>query len=235
LFCYLFPPTYNFAQEDFDENSFLDSLYDVSVDKWRGYEYKKSIKTARLLLEEALTYNKHYYTHYGHNILGLNYADLNDTVRAKNHYQKGFIFAKKSEDDALLLSAYNNLGNVYSDNKNTIQKGIDYYNLVIDLATELNQEEKLFNPTVNIAWTYLDKEEYEKAWPYLERSWTLFGDGENTAIKSQLNSLTGRHYVGIQDLDKAKPYFEEAIMMVERDSLIFQASEIYDEYGQDGL
>lgn len=221
-----------FAQEIIVKDIFLDSLYNNSSKSLDNYEYKESIDISMKLLAEAKRSNNNYYNYLGNNILGTNYNELNDTLRAKRHYQDALEFAQKMENDTLLLGAYNNLGNIYSEDKNTTQIGIDYYNLVINLATKINRPDNIFTSTVNIAWTYIDNKNYRRAWPYLERSWELFGDKDDTYIASQLNNLTGRYYMGIGDYLNARPYFEKAIVMVEQDTLILQASHVYEEYAK---
>lgn len=225
-------PAQFFAQQAIIKDSFLDSLYTTSSKNLSQYHYKEAIEFSMQLLDSAKRTNNDYYHHLGHKVLGTSYYELNDTIRAKKHYEDALLYAQKLENDTLVLGSYNNLGNIYSEDKNTTQTGIDYYNLVINLATKLNNVENIFTPTVNIAWTYIDNKEFRRAWPYLKRSWELYGEKEDTFIESQLNNLTGRYYVGINQLEKARPYFEEAIIMVEKDSLILQASHVYEEYAK---
>ncbi|MCM4159759.1 response regulator [Antarcticibacterium flavum] len=194
------------------------------------YQYKDAIEIAMDLVEESKKRKNNYYHYVGHNILGSSYYDLNDTLRAKKHYEDALIAAEKTSNDTLLLGAYNNLGNIYSEDKNTTQIGIDYYNLVINLAAKLKNEEQILNPTVNIAWTYIDNKQYKRAWPYLEKSWQLYGNRKDPFIESQLSNLTGRYYLGVNNLDSAAVYFEKAVQMVEQDSLILQASYVYENY-----
>src|SRR5690606_37846614 len=141
-------------------------------------------------------------------------------------------YAQKEENDTLILGAYNNLGNIYSEDINTTQIGIDYYNLVINLATKIDHPESIFNPTVNIAWTYIDNKQYTRAKPYLVKAWELFGEKNDPFIESQLLYLEGRYSMGINNLDKAKTSFEKAITLVEDESLILQASYVYEKYAQ---
>lgn len=221
-----------FAQQGPFAEIYLDSLYKSSTLNYKNYKYKEAIESSLLLIEEAKKSNHHYYHYQGHNILGGSYNDLNDTIRAKKHYEDALVYAQRTNVDTLVLGAYNNLGNIYSEDRNTTQIGIDYYNLVINLATKLDNPDYLFTPTVNIAWTYIDNQQYPEAWRYLERSWELFGDRDDNLSRSQLATLTGRYYMGINNPEKAKPYFEEAIELVEKDSLILQAAVVYEEYAK---
>ena len=181
-------------------------------------------------MEETKTAKNEYYHYRAHRTLGAAYADINDTLHSRQHYRDALQIALELDNDTLLLSSYNNLGNVYSEDKNTTQIGIDYYNKVIELANKVNIVNQLLAPTANIAWTYLDNNQYEKAYPYLKSAMELFGDSEDNSTSSQLNTLMGRYYMGVNYLETAKPYFEDAIEKVEKDTLILEASLVYKEY-----
>ena len=232
LFLVLQFSTLTFAQQGPVAEVYLDSLHQSSTTDFKNYKYKESIETSLLLIEEAKKSNNDYYHFQGHNILGGSYNDLNDTLRAKKHYEDALVYAQRTEVDTLILGAYNNLGNIYSEDRNTTQIGIDYYNLVINLATKLGKTDFLFTPIVNIAWTYIDNKQYKTAWPYLERAWELLGDKNDNLSRSQLATLTGRYFMGVNNPEKAKPYFEEAIDLVETDALILQAAVAYEEYAK---
>ncbi|UJH92403.1 tetratricopeptide repeat protein [Antarcticibacterium sp. 1MA-6-2] len=179
-------PTLHFAQD----RSALISLQKTSEESLINYEYKDAIEAAMQLLDEAKKFDDNYFHYHAHKVLGSSYNDLNDTLRAKRHYEQALEYAQKSGNDTLILGAYNNLGNIYSEDKKTTQKGIDYYNLVINLATRMDNKENIFTPTVNIAWTYIDNKQYAKAWPYLKRSWEMYEGRNDFYIESQLNNLT---------------------------------------------
>lgn len=212
------------------DNAYLDSIYKASEENLYNYQYKESIEDALVLLEEAEQAENHYYNYYAHNLLGNNFSDINDTLNAKQHYHDALKSALKLDNDTLLITAYNSLGNVYSENKNTVEIGIEYYNKVIELANKINFESKLLAPTANIAWTYLDNGKYAEAGPYLKSSMKLLGENASSLRQSQLNTLMGRYYVGMGNLKKAKPYFEETIKLTQQDTLILEASIVFKEY-----
>ena len=78
------------------------------------------------LIEESKKRKNNYYSYRGHTLLGYSYEDLNDTINALKHYNYVLEYAEKLNDVNLLMASYNNLGNIYSENIKTIQKGIDY-------------------------------------------------------------------------------------------------------------
>ncbi len=224
--------TNHYSQQSAYEDLHLDSLYKKTSGHLSKYEYKESIEVAMQLLQESKNKGNDYYQYHSMNILGNNYANLKDTLHARQHYKTALEIALKLDSDTLLLSSYNNLGNVYSEDRNTTQVGIDYYNQTIELATKMNYESKLLAPTANIAWTYLDIGLYDKALPYLKRSWKLLGNREEDLIRSQLLTLMGRYHMGVNEPEKAKDHFEQAIQKVEKDTLILEASLVYKEYAQ---
>lgn len=212
------------------DNPYLDSIYKVSTENLKSYKYLESIEAALVLLEQAKNFNDLLYSYHAHNILGNNFSDINDTLNARQHYQDALENALKLDNDTLLITAYNSLGNVYSEDKNTTQIGIDYYNKVILLAKEANLRDRLLPPTANIAWTYLDNGKFAEAKPFLDSSMELLGKNGTPLRNSQIYTLMGRYYVGMGNLEKAKPFFEETIILTQKDSLILEASIVYKEY-----
>ncbi|TXD92456.1 response regulator [Gillisia hiemivivida] len=128
------------------------------------------------------------------------------------------------------MKSYNNFGNIYSENKKTVQKGIDYYHKIIDLALEKNMDDELLVPTLNIAWTYIDNKDYDNAWIYLSKGLELSSETKNEQHLSQLNFLAGRYYMAKNDLVKAKDYFEKSAALVEDEGLILIGGDVYSEY-----
>ena len=92
--------------------------------------------------------------------------------------------------------------------------------------------EELVVPTLNIAWTYIDNEDYDNAWLYLCRGLELFTDLENAQHSSQLNSLVGRYYMGKNQFDEAELYFQKSIAVVDKENLILIGGEVYSEYSK---
>lgn len=221
-----------YSQQSANKDVYLDSLRVASTEHLDKYEYKESIELAMQLLEESKKRGNDFYSYHSNNILGINYADLKDTLHSRRYYKKALNIAHKLKNDTLLLTSYNNLGNVYSEDKNTTQIGIDYYNRTIDLAKKMNLEDRLLEPTANIAWTYLDNGLYDEAFPYLRQTWKLMGARDSRIIRAQLITLMGRYFMGVNELEEAKSHFEDAIEIVEKDSLILEASLVYKEYAQ---
>ncbi|TVZ25437.1 signal transduction histidine kinase [Gillisia sp. Hel_I_86] len=220
------------SQEKSYEDKYLDSLYVISSTFLDNYNYKETIEHSMELVELAKKRKNNYYSYRAHTLLGYSYNDLNDTIRALKHYNYVLDYAKKLDDVTYLMNSYNNLGNIYSENKRTIQKGIDYYHKNIDLAKEKNIPEQLLIARINIAWTYIDNEDYDNAWIYLSKGLEMDSSLEDATRLSHLNFLVGRYYMAKNDLNKAKEYFEKSAAVVSEESLVLIGGVVYYEYSK---
>lgn len=210
-------------------NSYLDSLYEVSSNRIDQYDYKGAIEAAFFLVEEAKKSNNPYYSYHAHTVLGWGYGDLLDQSRSQMHYREALDLALELDNDTLILWSYNNLGNVYSEDKKTITQRINYYKKVIDLANKLNIPSEEYTPTLNIAWTYLYLKKYAKAKPYIDRALEI-GDKKDMLTLSELHYVQGYYYTQVNMLDKTEEFFTKGIKLVEKNALILEASSIYWDY-----
>lgn len=219
----------NFAQEKQQWDPYLDSLYDVSAVQIGRYDYKNAIETSFFLIEETKKRENIYYRYHAHTLLGGGYADLLDTIRSKEHYEEALRLALDLDNDTLILWSYNNLGNIYSEDDTTIEKGIEYYKRVIRLADKLQIPSEEYTPTLNVAWTYIEREDYEIAKPFIDRAVEI-GDKKDVYVLTELNYLQGYYYMQLEQYEKAEGYFRKGIELVEENSLILEASSIYWDY-----
>ncbi len=204
------------------------------------YDYEQAIEDSHLLISLSKETKNTYFSARGYNMLGHVYIDLKDSARAKKNYMLGLEYAQESKNDTLLMNSYNNLGNIYSEIPETSQKGIDYYNKVIDLAEKLNNPVQRLIPKSNIGWTYLDQGKYDKAFPYIQESLGILDslmeqDPKNPDFNyyySQIYMLHGRYYGHKKYWDTADFYFKNSISLAEEDTLILPASEAYEAYAQ---
>lgn len=222
----------SFSQEKSHEDAFLDSLDIISTRYLEKYNYKEALENSMDLVEEAKKRKNDYYSYRGHSLLGFCYEDQNDTLRALKHYNSVLDYAQKLDSVGYLMFAYNNLGNIYSENPKTIQKGIDYYHKNLDIAKERNIPEQIIIARLNIAWTYIDNEDYDNAWIYLSKGLEMVSILDNDAHLSQLNYLAGRYYMAKDDLDRASEYFIKSIAIVESENLFLIGGDTYSEYSK---
>lgn len=210
----------------------LEKLLTKTAGFFNKYNYHEGIDESLKLIEASKEFGSDYHHYHAHNFLGLAYTELDDTIRAKKNYEYALDFAQKTENDTLILWAYNNLGNIYSENPKTVDRGIEMYKKVIQLAGETNMQWESLAPKINIAWTYLDQKKPYSAFPYLEESVTILKDTEDNYVRSQLYMLLGRYHRATAKPDSAEVYLVEAFSLAEQDSLYLPASEIAKEYAE---
>ena len=199
-------------------------------------QYERATDNAYELLKHAKERNENYYIASAYNSLGHIYIDIKDSARARKNYTLGLEYAKMSKNDTVVLASYNNLGNIYSEIPETTEKGIAYYNKVIELAKEMKDPYELIAPKSNIAWTYIDNGQFEKAYPYLNESLDLMKkyipkeSANRSSWFSQIYMLHGRYFAHRKEYDSAHVYFAKAIDLAEKDSLPIPAAEAYKYY-----
>lgn len=207
----------------------LDSLSNEALD---NLDYSAAIDYAVNLIDLASKDQNLDYLYRGYNKLGITYEILEDFDRAKDSYSKALEYAIEINNDTILLGAYNNLGNSYSEVEETVQEGLAYYDKAIEIGNKFEDSLLIFNPVLNKAWTYLDNEQYEEAFPYLERTHSLVGAEPRRSLQANILALYGKYYTGTGDLDQAKELFEASLEISEEDSLEYESSFAYLEYSK---
>ena len=219
----------------------LEILSGNIADQMGKYHYEQAIEQSHNLLNLAKDSDNFYYVTKAYNYLGHVYSDQKDSARARKNYTFGLEYAQLSKNDTILMHSYNNLGNIFSEIPETQEKGIDYYNRVIDIANKIGVTSELIAPKTNIGWTYLDNGQFEKAYPYIYGSLELMDSlvqkkpeylQEFGYFYPPIYMLHGRYYSHKKQFDTASYYFKTSIELAEKDSLIFEAAEAYDEYSK---
>ena len=210
----------------------IKKLSKAANEAYNTYDYNNSIEYSLQLIRLASTKNDADNLYTGYNGLGVTYEILEDTLRAKENYEQALHYAEVSKNDTLLWYAYNNLGNIYSSNKKTIDKGLRYYEKAIDITSRLSEPKEALTPIINIAWTYLDNKQYDKAAIYLKRAWKLGSEEEDKKLQSNLLSLFGMYHSGKGEYDESRDHFQLALEVAEKDSLLVEASFAYKEYAK---
>ncbi|HET8885341.1 MAG TPA: response regulator [Salinimicrobium sp.] len=208
----------------------LEVLYRISENALYKHQYRNSIESAVTLLREATKSGSYYYQFNAYNLLGMSYEDVKDTARAKKYYKLALERAKTAQNDTLMGWAYNNLGNMYSAEEDNYQTGIDYYNRAIEAVEKFEDSIELLTPFINIAWTYLEFCEFDKAYPYLKKSSELFNNPKDRLTQTQLFNLWGMYHSGKNNEEQAREFFTKSLSIAEKDSLFIEASTAYKQY-----
>ncbi|GAB2773952.1 response regulator [Salinimicrobium soli] len=210
----------------------IETIAKAANEAYDSYDFNASLEYSWKLIELASPKEDYYNLHVGYNGLGTTYEVLEDTLRAKENYLKALEFAKKSENDTLLWYAYNNLGNVLTVDKETIEEGLDSYEKALELVSKLEVPEEALIPIINIAWTYLENGKSEKALPYLKEAWKLNKAQDDKESESNLLTLFGMYHTGRGEYEEARDHFEIALEVAQKNNLLVQVSFAYKEYAK---
>ncbi|WP_295182257.1 response regulator [uncultured Christiangramia sp.] len=235
LFFLCFSVTYAQHSREKPKDTLQTLLEKVNEDILK-YQYQQAVDKAYDLVTLAKEKENNLYVSRAYHSLGHIYSDTKDLARARQNYTFGLEYAEKTGNDSIILTSYNNLGNALSENPAFRDEGISYYNKAIKLAKELNMKEELIAPTTNIGWTYLDANQYDKAFPYLDRALELMldevqeNDSRYNSWLSQMYMLHGRYYAHKKAFDSAHVYYDKSLQLAEKDSLYITAAEAYKYY-----
>lgn len=220
----------------------LDSVFDVLNQAFDFFE-KSKVSEAVRLSNEVLEYEK---THKNdslralcHNVLGICYADLNDTIASRKYFIKSLEAYKKINDTTRVIALHNNLGVMYRDTHQDIDKSNNYFRQAYTLANLLNNEDVIVFPAFNIAVNLLLKADetkkevdYKKALPYLLKvlhSEKLKNNEKSRYLKGAVFAKLAYYYHKLLDFEKSKKYYNKAIEYANEKGLLQVLSLIYED------
>ncbi|MDC8002427.1 response regulator [Aureisphaera galaxeae] len=217
------------AQQVVSKDS-LQSLVEQIKDYYYDYNYKQAIESSAALIEEATRAKEDYYVFRGYDELGQVHYAVRDTAKARFYFEKALEQAKATQIDSLISWAYNNLSNVYSEDDSLYKKSIEYYELAIAVNKNagLDELESLVQ-YVNIGWTYLDVEQHERAYPYLEKAQELIQIKEqHPLLVLNLEILFGRYHYYAGNDENSIEILENAANTAEEKNYLEQASQSHE-------
>jgi len=184
------------ASQDMKEDKFENSLIKSRI----ALRYAIAIKDDNLI---ATIYN----------IIGANFDEMSEFDKAFFYYNKGLLYANKTNNYQLRNWLYNNLGNIYCFDKKQYEKGIFYYKKSLEYSKKINDISQIVFTKLNITWAYFDIGRFDEGFAYLQfvnKHHEKYGD-ESTIVA--LNMLNGMYYGHKMDAEKATRSFENAIRL----------------------
>lgn len=216
--------------QNLDEYVRIDSL-ETLVNKSNSltYEYKikESLEQAMKLANYAHELDNDHYRAEAYYLLGYNYHTLLDYKIAEKNFRKSLKYAEMSNDSLLILWNYNGLGNVFSDGYKNIEKSLVYYDKATKMGKRTNSAKEYMTPIINLAWTYIDINKPDKAYPYIEKADSLVTVTRDLIAYSEVNYLRGKYYLMKGDIDKSEEHYNNAIIVAEQHNMILELSYIY--------
>lgn len=221
------------AQEKIISKDSLEALRETIRDHRDDLNYKQAIESAALLISSAESAENKFFKFIGYKELGTTYTEIKDTLQARLSYEKALEIAQETKADSLLSWSYVSLGNVESDQKENYQKGIDYYEKSIAINDASNKQDENLVPYINIAWTYLDEQQEDKALPFLLKAKNLaLKDSTNYRLQVNIKTLLARYNIKKSNYTLADELLNDAVTIVEKNNYVYEGSEVYRYYAQ---
>lgn len=157
--------------------NFLGIAYTIATD------YTKAIENYSLAISvcEKTTDRKIIIKIY--NNIGITYGRMGDDEKQIHSYMQSLKMSEESNDTASIAIIYQNIGSVYMENDN--DKALDYFFKSLELFVKIKDENGEGDSYTNIAFVYINKEDYKKALEFAEKSLMINKKNNN---KWQLSS-----------------------------------------------
>ncbi|AYN67803.1 response regulator [Euzebyella marina] len=206
----------------------LQSYVDRSNQAYDVYQYKDAIKYASLLIEKGKEFERPVYEFLGYDILGGIYTETDDSIQGKIYSEKALALARTIGKDSLIAWGTLNLGILYSENKNTYHKAIQYFEESIAINEKLGDYNEIYLTYVNLIWTHLDNNAPEKAYQFLQKAEALSGKQIDSLNKMYIDLLYGRYYLTQKNYTQARLKLEKIASLADEDAHMDLALEAYE-------
>ncbi|MGB3607255.1 response regulator [Psychroserpens sp.] len=204
--------------------------------EWMTSEHYKSSYVATLIYAEtglklAEKTGNPDFVYETRTIVGNTMLRVNDTVGAKHLFLKSLAEAKASKDSSAILNSTGNLAHIYYYNSEYKYKTAETYLESIEIAELLKDTLRLFKIHHNLARIYNELDQPENTPYHLEKSETYVTQLGNPPhyLASHLHNQ-GRHYLLLNQPDKAIGKFEQTIALCENTDFVDALIEGYQGY-----
>jgi class 3 adenylate cyclase len=140
--------------------------------------------------------------------LGVMYSDQGDDAKAIDNYLKSLRLSEKLGDSLRVASALGNIGYLYSTKEATYDQALTYYWRTLSIGEKIGNLDIVGTTTSNIADIYIQKDNYDSALYYLEKSLIAV---ENTVDAAVTLNQIGTVYASKKEFQRAIDYQLEAI------------------------
>ncbi len=239
LLFFFFPligPGFLYAQDfQADEQKSNKELFSKLLDSSNTYyvdgDYRKAQKLNVPILELAFEINDPYYIHKGYRNMGYDYLILGDTILAKESFRKSSIQAKISNNDTAKAVNYMDLANVYSLQKQSISKALNYHDKSISLFEKIKDSAGLARAHFNTIITALESDRLNKAYVHIikARKFIKFGD---RLYEISLDNLSAEYHTIKGNYEIADQYFTKLIREAKKRNLSQELETAYYNFGE---
>jgi signal transduction histidine kinase/CheY-like chemotaxis protein len=174
-------------------------------------EVEKSLKLAKIALNDAHEIKDDVLMAKAYNIIGLNFEEFYDVNKAIGFYQKALVHAKLTQNDSIKDWINNSLGNVYTYHQIDFKKGINHYKQGLYYAKKINDPIEIMYTQLNISGAYFSINDFKTGIKYLEQAKPAILKSNELEAKISMNSQYGTYYSNLGDNDNAELFYNKAL------------------------
>lgn len=212
-------------------NDSVKSLLDLSDQKQLQNNLNASLKYAMDAVQYAESEKDDYSLGESLYVLANCFDRLKDADNAIESFQKAIEIGKKINAYQILSISYNGLGNIYCELKDDLKTGTFYHEQSAVYAQKSGRAMDTFIANLNLAWTYLDINEIEKAQEKLIVAKESLDLVEKESYKphfaANLDLQFARYYGYKENIEKALRYIENSTNIALENDLYEDLIEIY--------
>lgn len=211
---------------------YFDQLIDSSTVYHSEGNYKKSLELNIDFLIKAFASENPYFIHHGYRMLGHNYRAMNDTVLARESYEKSEKFARSSKNDRAAAIASIDLASIYSTNRTTLSRAFFYHDKSIELFDKIHDSAGLARAHYNTILSAMEINDYKLAYIHILKARNLNKFEKDSTLSVGLDYYLGEYYAQKGSFEMADKYLEKAIEEAHDADLTLDLERAYNYYGQ---
>ncbi|WP_298315963.1 response regulator [uncultured Aquimarina sp.] len=219
---------YSQQESKFPVNDSLQYLIDTANNLTFEYKIKESLEYAIKAANYAHELDNDHYKSEAYYLMAYNYETLVDYKNAEQYFKKSLKYAEEANDSLLILWNNNGLGNVHSDGYKDLEASLVFYSKATEFGKLLNDSQEYMTPVINLAWTYIDAKQFDKAIPYLEEANKLVVENRDIEGYCEVYYLKGRLALSQNQYAEAEEYFKESIEIAEKHNMLLELSYLYE-------
>jgi len=219
---------YSQQESKFPINDSLQYLIDTANNLTFEYKIKESLEYAIKAANYAHELDNDHYKSEAYYLMAYNYETLVDYKNAEQYFKKSLKHAEEANDSLLILWNNNGLGNVHSDGYKDLEASLVFYSKATEFGKLLNDSQEYMTPVINLAWTYIDAKQFDKAIPYLEEANKLVVENRDIEGYCEVYYLKGRLALSQNQYAEAEEYFKESIEIAEKHNMLLELSYLYE-------
>ena len=223
---------YILAQKKIPIKEHLSRELRIAIRLMRNGNYDKSLIKCRYILKNAISIKDNDLIASTYNTIGGNFDLFSEPEKSFFYYNKGLIYAEKTNNLKLKNLFHNNLGNIYCFDKKEYIKGIYHYKKSLEYSKKVKDTFELVLTNLNIAWAYFDIHEFDQGYPYLDfvnRHHQKHGSDLTEVALPMLNAI---YYSDKNKKSKAISYFKKAIALGNAGNEKFDLALTHQEYAK---